>query len=132
MQARQAIPGARIIFIRRRGIIGLVPSFDSLKDMVPSPETFTGVKAVLEHGGDVDLDALSDHRADGTSSNVYGGGGSQEAAFDPSPLAGTRKELTDLDVAGLSDIGWEIASVPEPSSGLFALMGPGLLFFRRR
>jgi len=45
--------------------------------------------------------------------NIEGlcGGELQEVAMDPSLTVGDRKRLTDLDVAGLVDIGWEL---PEP------------------
>ena len=35
-------------------------------------------------------------------------GGSQEAAMDPTLSAGTRKYFTELDWAGLADVGWEV------------------------
>jgi hypothetical protein len=48
-------------------------------------------------------------------------GVTQEAAMDPSITVGTRKLFTDLDYAGLADVGWETAAVPfefSPSLGI--------------
>ena len=43
----------------------------------------------------------------------------------PSILNGTRQLFTDLDVAALNDIGWDIAPVPLPPA--LYLFGVGLL-----
>jgi len=67
---------------------------------------FTGETARDVEGGDVPL-ADSGHWQNGIQSTLFGGTASQEAAMDPSLTQGTRKELTELDVAGLEDIGWE-------------------------
>jgi hypothetical protein len=52
------------------------------------------------------------HWANGTSSVVYGTSTSQETAMDPELQNGTRKRLTELDAAGLKDIGWTLGPVP--------------------
>ena len=46
---------------------------------------------------------------------------------------GTRKEWTDLDVAGLDDIGWDInyPAVPEPGAAFFLVLA-GVLACARR
>jgi len=54
--------------------------------------------------------------------------------MDPSLTGTSRKVFTDLDFAGLKDLGWEVSPVPEPAemalaSGL-ALLAFGVL--RRR
>ncbi len=38
----------------------------------------------------------------------------QEAIMDPTLTTGTRKYITDLDLAFLSDMGWQTVAVPEP------------------
>ena len=72
-----------------------------------SGATFTGPVSVAAYGGNVPLDAGKAHWAEGTPSTV--GGVSQETAMDPTLLIGTRKWFTDLDFAGLDDVGWSVA-----------------------
>jgi len=43
----------------------------------------------------------------------------------PAITTGTRKRFTDLDLAGLQDVGWEVAPVPVPAA--VWLFGTGLL-----
>ncbi|XAM01127.1 PEP-CTERM sorting domain-containing protein [Phycisphaeraceae bacterium D3-23] len=70
---------------------------------------WTGANAVSEYGGTIPLDPPDGgHWAEDTMSNVFGTGTSQEAAMDPNVTTGTRKLMTDLDVAALDDIGWSI------------------------
>ncbi|MFT4547545.1 MAG: hypothetical protein ACI9MB_001492 [Verrucomicrobiales bacterium] len=102
-----------------------------------SSARFTGIESTAEHGGNVlvDFDSSTStypHWRDGiTISNIYGTSTSQEAAMDPSITPGDVKLFTDLDVAALDDIGWEIrAPVPEPSQAL--LLATGLAMFLRR
>ncbi len=84
---------------------------------------FTGAAANSVFGGDVSLNGDLSHRATGTMSLVDGT--SQEAAMDASILTGTRKVFTDLDVAALLDIGWEVTTVPVPAA--VWLFGSGLI-----
>jgi len=87
---------------------------------------FTGTES-----GSVALSSGDAHWADGTMSLVDGV--SQEAAMDPNITTGTRKYMTDLDMAGLSDIGWEVSAVPMPAAVYFfgsALLGLGA--FRKK
>ena len=69
-----------------------------------SGSSFTGPESVAAYdgSGNVPLHAGAGHWANGTSD------GGQETAMDPSIAAGTRKEFTALDYAGLDDVGWEI------------------------
>jgi hypothetical protein len=67
---------------------------------------FTGPAAVAEYGGNVPVDGIASHWDYGTMSEVDGV--PQEAAMDPDLTQGTRKVFTDLDFAGLADVGWEV------------------------
>ncbi len=63
---------------------------------------------------------------DGVQTNIM-----QEVSMDPSITQGTRKYLTDVDLAFLSDMGWAV--VPEPSGMMLAGISLcGLLLRRRR
>ena len=75
-----------------------------------SGSNFTGSASVAEHGGLVPLDCGGGcgHWAENTMSTVNGE--SQKAAMDPSVTDGTRKLFTDLDLAGLEDIGWTVSA----------------------
>ena len=89
--------------------------------------TFTGSAAAASYGSSPSVTVDSGHWVEGTLSDIYGTNIEQEAAFDPSITVGSRKLITDLDVAGLDDLGWDIAPVPEPGiasllSGFLALM----------
>ncbi|MGJ8644383.1 MAG: hypothetical protein ACSHX9_13325 [Luteolibacter sp.] len=53
----------------------------------------------------------------------------QDAIMTPSLTTGTRKYITDLDLAFLSDMGWQV--VPEPTSMAF-ILSAGVLLLRRR
>jgi hypothetical protein len=69
------------------------------------------------------------HFADGLlSTNIYTGA-AQETVMDPTLTFGTRKQLTQIDVAALKDINW--VAVPEPGSLALALC-PGLILVIRR
>lgn len=114
--------------------IGTADSWDNLLAAGP---VFTGSDSVAEYGGNVPVDGGLGHWADGTSSDVYSGGAAQETAMDPVITVGTRKLFTDLDVAALSDVGWEVpltAVVPAPSSLMagLGLMGLVVLIAHRR
>lgn len=99
--------------------LGTANSWDSMI----SNGDFTGAASIAAFGGDVPLDAGLGHWAEDTLSLVDGV--SQEAAMDPNILVGSRKVFTDLDVAALQDVGWEVATVPVPAA--VWLFGSGLL-----
>ena len=87
---------------------------------------FTG-----DSSGTVALQPDNSHWKDGTLSLVNSV--RQETAMDPSITTGTRKYMTDLDMAALSDIGWEVSAVPVPAAVYFfgsALLGLGA--FRKK
>ena len=78
-------------------------------DAFISSDVFTGPSSVAEFGGNVPLDPPDgSHWAQDTASTVFGTSIAQEASLDPNITTGTRKLITDLDVAGLEDIGWSI------------------------
>lgn len=69
---------------------------------------FTGPASMAEYGSSPP--ATTGHWASGTMSRIYGTNTPQEAALDPEITTGTRKRLTALDAAGLTDIGWDVAA----------------------
>ncbi len=116
---------------------GTVDAFDA---MVNGSNQFTGAESESLFGGSVPLDGIVAHFAAGTSSNVAGGtesyigalaGAAQETAMDPNITIGTRKLFTDLDLAVLDDIGWDIenppAVIPLPAGVWMLLSGIVLL-----
>ncbi|MCQ8128637.1 matrixin family metalloprotease [Methylomonas rivi] len=82
---------------------------------------FTGGESVASFGGPVALNGGLDHWAEGTAS------GGRETNFDPTIGNGVRKHLTDLDLAALSDIGWQVNAAPVPVPGAVWLFGSALL-----
>ena len=81
---------------------------------------FTGANAVAEFDGSGNVPLHTDlvHFAEGLTD------GGQEVSLDPTITNGTRKFLTDLDRAVLSDIGWEVTS---PMSGPVFVSGSDLV-----
>jgi hypothetical protein len=104
-----------------------------------SASKFTGPTAdALVAGTGVPL-AVSDssHWYDPTSSLNFLTGEVQEAAMDPTLIIGTRKYLTSLDAAALTDLGFTVSAtaIPEPADyGLMAASAilVGMLVMRRR
>jgi len=100
-------------------------SSDTWLSLVDGGE-WLGPNAIAEHGnvdgtGLVDTDSGGAHIENGIMSTTILDGMPQEVAMDPDITVGTRKYLTRLDVAFLSDLGYSttLASVPEPSAFLF-------------
>lgn len=94
--------------------------------------TFMGAASNFVYGSDVPLHSDDSHWVDGTMSLVDAID-SQEASLDPTILTGSRKYFTDLDLAGLTDVGWEVSAVPVPAAVYFfgsALLGLGA--FRKK
>jgi hypothetical protein len=97
-----------------------------------SGSTWLGASAIALHGGTGTNLISGDgaHAASGSMSRRLFDLVPQEAVMDPSLTVGTRKYLTELDMAFLRDIGY-VTVVPEPS--IAALMtSAGLLLWRRR
>lgn len=88
---------------------------------------FTGSNAVAAFGGNVPLTGDLVHWQDGTASTVNGT--PQETAMDPFIRVGSRKVFTELDLAGLRDIGWDVSVTAVPVPAAAWLFGTALLGF---
>jgi hypothetical protein len=76
---------------------------------------FTGPAATSLYGGNPPLNGSRDHWASNTNkSKILGTNTEQEAVMDPEITTGTRKRLTALDAAALTDIGWSVTAPPPP------------------
>jgi len=82
---------------------------------------FIGTNSVANFGGDVPLDSGSGHWLNGTMSDGV------ETAMDPNIAASQRKRFTSLDVAGLSDVGWQMSVTAVPVPDAVWLFGSALL-----
>ncbi|MFT5632990.1 MAG: hypothetical protein ACI9SQ_000698 [Rubritalea sp.] len=92
---------------------------------------WTGSEAIALYGTGTGLiDSGGSHIASSIMSTRLSDGVAQEVVMDPNITTGTRKELTDLDLAFLRDIGWQ--TVPEPSSTLLIGLGSFALILRRK
>ncbi len=82
---------------------------NSWNNKIDANGQFTGAASVAANGGNtVATTADGGHWASGTQSVIAGTNTPQETAMDPTITLNTRKRFTELDVAGLQDIGWEI------------------------
>ena len=101
-------------------------------------ETFVPLVAeMLDDPGTplVDETSFEDrHFAEGLTSNIFGTTTLQEALLDPTLTLGTRKELTNVDVGALLDIGFElrVAAIPEPASATMIVLAAVAISTRRR
>ena len=100
--------------------------FAQVQGSVQDGWTFAGTQSVAQFGDVVPLDGSASHWAEGISDFYLGI--AQETAMDPSTPSGVRQYMTDLDYAGLADIGWE---VPEPSSLMLFSLSAWLAVRRR-
>ncbi len=88
---------------------------DSWKRRVDANSRFTGAKAVAANGGAIQLDSGRTHWNLGTTSLIYGTAVQQKTAMDPILIAELPSYPTALDMAGLADIGWNVApALPAP------------------
>lgn len=101
-----------------------------------SGATWLGTNAIAENGTGANLVDLGSgaHIADDTMSLTLAGGLAQEVVMGPSIVTGTRKTLTELDVAFLQDLGYSVNAIPEPSTYalVFGAGALGLTVWRRR
>lgn len=130
------VPGAKFDFysvaVHELAHLLGVGTANSWNGLVSSGQ-FVGATSVALHGGNVNLASGNGHWADGTTSTLPGTAVLQEVAMDPTISNGQRKFMTDLDFAGLSDVGWQVAAVPEPRETALAtgmLLGLGYGFRR--
>jgi len=115
--------------------IGDAPSWSAWVQPCPSAAglCFSGPASVAAHGGLVPLDPIAAHWAEGVTSTVTGV--AQETLMDPTTVRGLRELMTELDLAGLADIGWQVTPVPEPQAWALVLSGfalTGWIARRRR
>jgi hypothetical protein len=95
--------------------------------------SFTGPASMALNGGvAVPLDGDGSHWAEGVTSDVLSPifVDNQETAMDPTIFDGTRKYFTELDFAGLDDVGWQV--IPEPATALLVWAGAAILAFGRK
>ena len=112
-------------------ILGVGTSQSWLDQVDSVNDLFLGAMAGAEFGGDVPLGTDEGHWADGIMSAIYGTGTLSESAFDPSLALGAFKPYTNLDVAGLGDIGWEVGAAPVPEPGTSVLLVMAAVAFGR-
>ena len=109
---------------------GTTNAWNSLVNTSSGAGFFTGTRSKAAYGASVPLASGYGHWAANTMSTVFGKGTVQEALMDPNIGTNTRKYLTVLDAAGLSDIGY--TAVPEPSTLALICIGAALVFARTR
>jgi len=108
--------------------IGSSESWDAMVDGTD----WLGANANALNGTGIGLiDADGGHIAADVQSVTIDTNMMQEVVMDPNLTTGTRKTLTQLDLAFLQDIGYETVAIPEPGTALLAA-GFGLLTLRRR
>lgn len=105
--------------------IGTTDSWDNQV----SGTNFVGPASVAENGGPAPLTGDLAHLVQGTTSQVFPNGANQTTLMGPAFLMGGREFATDLDMAALTDIGWEVNPIPEPSTFVLAALALGGLSF---
>lgn len=97
-------------------------------DAQVSGTNWLGVNVIALTGSGAGLVTDDGHITAGLASFRLSDGAMQEVAMDPTLLPGTRKSLTELDLAFLRDLGY--ATVPEPSAA--ALLALALVLTSQR
>lgn len=102
-----------------------------------SGTNYLGANGIAANGGSGTGIIFSDgdHLAVGTQSTRISDGSIQTAVLDPALVQGTRRNLTDLDIALLQDLGFKTfptAAIPEPSSLALLTLGGVAVCLRRR
>ena len=111
---------------------------DSWNSLI-SGTTYLGANGIAANGGSGAglVESTGDHLAQNVMSPRLSDGAFQEVLLDPNLTDGTRKELTELDLAVLQDLGLKtilppFSAVPEPSSLTLLALGGVVLCGRRR
>ena len=113
---------------------GVSETWDSL--VAANAVDYLGAEGIAANGGTGE-DLLFNgggHLAEGVMSIRLADGSLQEVVMDPTLTVGTRKTLTELDVAVLRDLGFTttVTAIPEPSSIAILLSVGGVISLRRR
>lgn len=98
-----------------------------------SASTFTGTEASALYGSAVPT-FEGDHYANSVTSDIFGSSNSQTAALVANLPPNETRFFTEIDVAALDDIGWDVVSapIPEPSSITLLALSAASLLRRRR
>lgn len=110
---------------------GIVGEWHALRQ----DSSFEGEAATAVHGGNVPLfPGDNGHWAEGITSEVFRTDATQPrttqvAIMAPSLNLGERKQITELDAAGLADLGWEIAAIAIPEPLMLTLLAMGAATF---
>lgn len=92
---------------------------------------FAGPNVIAVHGSAAATVSTTDlHWAAGTNSTIFGTTTPQQAVMTAGIVTGTRKVFTELDVAALRDVGWDV--IPEPGTAALFSFGLLLLLPRKR
>ena len=113
---------------------GVSETWDSL--VAANGVDYLGAEGIAANGGTGEnlLFIGGGHLAENVMSLRLSDGSMQEVVMDPNLTVGTRKTLTELDVAVLRDLGFvtTVSAIPEPSSLVILLTAGGMIAFRRR
>ena len=86
------------------------PTSTTVWESLLSGSNFTGAASSAEWGSAIPLDPSLAHWPEDSTSVVYNDFVQQETLMDPDITTGTRKALTTLDAAALTDLGWQVAA----------------------